>query len=105
MKEAFEFAKDVITLTANVQSLLDDVDSLQEMSLDHERRLVKVESLGPILEEKAKSAALREVLRSFNQISEKFGEISMKVDRIERRVGDGVDVVPAILPHMPQDAD
>ncbi|RFA26970.1 hypothetical protein CAI21_15495 [Alkalilimnicola ehrlichii] len=55
----FEFSREIVSLTKEVQNLGKQVDHVQERQLDMDRRLVRVETTIEMAREQARHRALR----------------------------------------------
>jgi cell division protein FtsB len=67
--------REVVLLTANVQSLQNDMKSLKATILDHQERIIRLEAGADLIAEKAKNAALGAVSAATYQLQKDVAEI------------------------------
>jgi hypothetical protein len=73
-----ELLQKILLLTANVDSLKTDVQSIKAMLLDHHERIIKLENSSDLIAEKAKNAALGAVTAVTSQLVREIALLEAK---------------------------
>jgi flagellar hook-length control protein FliK len=81
--------KEVILLTANVQSLKTDMQALKNMVLDHHERIIRLEGGAELTAEKAKTAALGAVSTVTYQLQKEMATIQANQVALPKPKGGG----------------
>lgn len=97
-----DLLKSVVMVTSNVEALKADVKRLNELVLEQQERIIRLEGSGDLIAEKAKNAALASAQLMNTQISRDIAELRVEIAQLKMKspniqiskglLEDGIDV-------------